>query len=66
MAKITPAISNSLPLITPGYPMASVQNSNPHAVVENAEVKATPASAHQSAVRGKALTQSGHSADGVV
>jgi len=57
--------SLSSPLITPGWPLASVQQSNPVAAVENKEVKTTPASAHQSAARATALTQSGHTSDGV-
>ena len=63
MASVKPVVSNSQALITPGWPMASVQHSNPAAPVEDAEVKATPASAHVTVVRGKALTQSGHVAD---
>jgi hypothetical protein len=66
MSAIKPVPLNpSLSLITPGWPIASVQQSNPTATVENAEVKTTPASAHQTTVRAKALAQSGHSSDGV-
>lgn len=63
MANITPVVSNSQALITPGYPMASVPHSNPIAAIEEQQ---TQTSGVDSAVRDASLAQGGHQADRVI
>ena len=68
MASIKPEIgvgtaSLSMPLVTPGYPMASVPHSNPVAVTEEQQ---TQTSGVDSAVRDASLAQAGHASDRVV
>ena len=68
MANITPptgagTASLGSPLITPGYPLASVPMSNPNAAVE---VAAGQTDGQETAARQTAKHQSSHDADRVV
>ena len=63
MAAIKPVVSSGSPLITPGWPMASVAHSNPIATVQLKE--GTTSSPSSSTALKTALTQSGHTSDAV-
>lgn len=63
MASVKPVVSNSQALITPGYPLAAVQQSHPQAVQElAASVTQLP---HVSVTRTAAVIASGHHSDRV-
>ena len=63
MANITPIVSNSQALITPGYPMVSVAHSNPVALIEE---KQTSGNSLVTTVKQSSLVQSGHTSDRLV
>lgn len=63
MAAIKPVVSNSQSLITPGWPMAQVPMANPHAAAQLKE--GTHTNPAVSTATKTALTQSGHTSDGV-
>jgi len=63
MANIPPVVSSSTSLITSGWPMASVENSNPVGDIKKA---AGASGTAQTVVRQKALAQSRHISDRVV
>lgn len=64
MANITPVVSNSQALITPGWPLVQVAQSNPVAAKQLAE--GTTSTPGASTVIGTSLKQSGHTADRVI
>lgn len=61
MASIHPPASNSMPLVTPGYPMVVVAHSNPIADVQLKE--GTTGSPATSTALKTSLVQSGHGSD---
>jgi hypothetical protein len=64
MAIVTPVVSNSQALITPGWPMVSVEQSNPVAdTVAKTEPPVVQKGTVASTTHEKARAQSGHSND---
>lgn len=61
MASIKPVVNPSQSLITPGWPMVSVPQSNP--VADKQLTEGATALPHTSTALKTALTQSGHTAD---
>jgi len=63
MAVIAPVVSNSQSLITPGWPMVSVEHANPVATVVAKEASTIVKGTVASTTHEKARVQSGHSND---
>lgn len=67
MAIVIPAVPTNAslgsPLITPGWPMASVEKANPIADVVQAEPQSLARGTASSITHEKARTQSGHNGD---
>ena len=61
MANVKPVVSSSQPLITPGWPMVQVAQSNP--VADKQLKEGTTTNPAASTALATAHTQSGHTAD---